>query len=82
MIDPFTALRLERGTQHLYALRRRAIAGFLEDLTARIGGMLATLGLPAEDERKLTPGMIVTAGGDRWTAARMRHSTSEPNRAS
>ena len=82
MIDPFTPLRLERGTQHLYALRRRAIAGFLEDLTARIGGMLATLGLPAEDERKLTPGMIVTAGGDRWTAARMRHSTSEPNWAS
>ena len=66
MIDPFTALRLERGTQHLYALGPRAVAGFLQDLTARIGGMPATVGLLAEYEHRLTPKMIVAAGGDRF----------------
>lgn len=66
MTDPFTALPLERGTQHLYALGPRAAAGFLEDLTARIGGMPAAVGLLAEYERRLTLGMIVAAGGDRF----------------
>ena len=70
MIDPFTALRLERGTQHLYVLGPRAVAGFLQDLTARIGGMPAAVGLLAEYERRLTPGMIVAAGGDRFPTRR------------
>ena len=70
MIDPFTALRLERGTQHLYSLGPRAVVGFLQELTARIGGMPATIGLLTEYERRLTPKMIVAAGGDRFPTRR------------
>jgi len=72
MTDPFTALRWERGTQHLHALGPRAVAGFLEDLTARIGGMPAALGLLTEYERRLTAGMIVAAGADRFPTRQPR----------
>ena len=70
MTDPFTALRWERGTQHLCMLGPRAVAGFLGDLTARIGGMPAALGLLAEYERRLTAGTIVAAGRHRFPTRR------------
>ena len=66
ILPPLDRLRLQRGCEHLHNLGPRALAGFLEDLSDRIGGMPATLGLLAEFERRLTPAMIDAAGGHRF----------------
>ena len=50
-IDPFAALRLQRGVEHLAQLGPRAIAEFLVELAGQIGGLPATLALLA-DRRK------------------------------
>lgn len=58
--------RLERGATHLHQLGPRAVAGFLGDLAARIGGGPAALALLAEYEMRLTPAMIRRAGGAKF----------------
>lgn len=70
MMDPLDRLRLQRGAEHLHLLGARATAEFVAELAARIGGMPATIGLLTEYERRLTPKMIVAAGGDRFPTRR------------
>ena len=64
MHDTLTRLRLQRGTQHLHALGPSAVAGFIEDLSARIGGLPAAVGLLAEYETNLTPALTRVAERD------------------
>lgn len=71
-IDPFAALRLQRGVEHLAQLGPRAIAEFLVELAGQIGGLPATLALLAEYERRLTPAMLRLTGGDRFPTRRLR----------
>ena len=70
MMDPLDRLRLQRGAEHLHRLGARATAEFVAELAARIGGMPAAVGLLTEYERRLTPGMIAAAGGDRFPTRR------------
>ena len=65
-MDTLIDLRLQRGAEHLHRLGPRAIAGYLGDLSRRIGGLPAALGLLAEYETKLTPDMLRATGGDRF----------------
>ena len=64
--DPFTALRLQRGAEHLHRLGARATAELLAEVAARIGGMPCVLELLAEYECRLSPAMIRAAGADRF----------------
>lgn len=57
--------RLERGAEHLYRLGARAVAEFLTEVSARIGGGPAMLSTLADFER-LTPGQVRAVGGDRF----------------
>ena len=70
MIDPFTAMRLRRGAEHLCRLGPRASAEFLAEIADRIGGMPCVLEVLGEYERRLTPKMIAAAGGDRFPSRR------------
>ena len=67
-------LRLERGVQHLHNLGPRAEAEFLAELTAKIGGLPAVLGLLAEYQNKLTPAKLRAVGGDRFPARPLRRA--------
>jgi hypothetical protein len=71
-IDPLDRLRLQRGAQHLHRLGARAVAGYIEDLAARIGGMPAALKLLCEYEQRLTPELIRATGGDRFPPQPLR----------
>jgi hypothetical protein len=53
--DTSTLVQLHRGANHLHALVPSAVAGLIEDLAARIGGMPAAVGLPAEYEMRRKP---------------------------
>jgi hypothetical protein len=66
ILDPFTALRLQRGAEHINRLPARATAEFLAEIAERIGGMPAILVTLAEYERRLNPGVLRAAGGDRF----------------
>lgn len=71
-ISPLDALRLQRGAEHLHRLGPRAVDGFIRDLSARIGGLPASLALLAEYERRLSPGLLAATGGDRFPPPPMR----------
>jgi hypothetical protein len=73
-IDPFTALRVQRGVEHLHLHRLgpRATAEFLGDVADQIGGMPAIVALLAEYERRLSPAMLRATGGDRFPPRRLR----------
>lgn len=64
-ITPLDALRLQRGVEHLHQLGPRATAELMTELTARIGGLPAILGL-LEEYQRLTPAMLHASGGDRF----------------
>jgi hypothetical protein len=66
LASPLTVLYLQRGCEHLHLLGPRAVAGFLIDLTGRIGGWDATLSLLGEYRQRLTPEMLRLTGGDRF----------------
>jgi hypothetical protein len=65
-LDHFTTLRLQRGAEHLHRLGPRAVAGFLGDLTARIGGLPAAISLLVEYEQRIDCERLRAAGGDRF----------------
>jgi hypothetical protein len=65
-LHALTRLRLQLDVEHLHALDPRAVAEFLVEVDHRIGGMPAVLGLLAEFERRLAPGMLRATGGDRF----------------
>jgi hypothetical protein len=71
-LDPFTALRLQRGAEHLHRLGPRATAEFLAEIAAQIGGMPAVLGLLVEYERRLSPEALRLVGGDRFPPRPLR----------
>ena len=71
-LDQFTALRVQRGVEHLHRLGPRATAEFLGDVADQIGGMPAIVALLAEYERRLSPAMLRAAGGDRFPPRRLR----------
>lgn len=71
-LDPFTALRVQRGVEHLHRLGPRAVAEFLGDVADQIGGMPAIVALLAEYERRLSPATLRATGGDRFPARRLR----------
>jgi hypothetical protein len=71
-LHPFTALRLQRGAEHLHRLGPRATAELLAEVAERIGGMPAVLELLVEYERRLTPGMLQLTGGDRFPTRKLR----------
>jgi hypothetical protein len=70
MHDTLTRLRLQRGAQHLHSLGPSAVAGFIEDLSARIGGLPAAVGLLAEYETKPAPASTRAAQRDRASPCR------------
>ena len=51
MPNTLTRVRLQRGAQHPYAPGPSALAGFIEDLSVRIDGLPAAVGLLAEYEQ-------------------------------
>jgi hypothetical protein len=59
-------LRLQRGVEYLHVLGPRATFEYLAEVSARIGGMPAMLGILADYERRLTPNMLRVTGGDRF----------------
>jgi hypothetical protein len=63
--DPFIAVRLQRGAEHLHRLGARATAELLAEVGHRIGGTPCILGLLTEYER-LTPEMLRVTGGDKF----------------
>lgn len=65
-MPPLTSLQLQRGTEHLHTLGPRALAGFLEDLAGRMGGMPAILGLLAEYRARMSLDMVLAARADRF----------------
>jgi hypothetical protein len=70
-LDPFTALRLQRGVEHLHPLGPRATAELLAEVAGKIGGLPLIMGLLAEYEPRLTPAMIRAAAGDRFPPQRL-----------
>jgi hypothetical protein len=66
MIDPVTAVHLERGAAHLHELGKRAIAEFLIEIGDRTGETLFVVNLLTEYRRRLTPEMLAALGGDRF----------------
>lgn len=71
-LDPFTRHTLERGSAHLRRLGDRAIAEFLAEISARIGGLPAVLQVLSEYEERLTPEMIRLVGADRFPSLPLR----------
>ena len=69
-LDPFTALRLQRGAEHLDRLGPRATAEFLAEVANRIGGMPCILETLSDYQRRLTPRMLHAAGGNRFPGSR------------
>jgi hypothetical protein len=67
-LDPFVALRVERGAQHLHTLGARATAELLLEIGHRIGGLPCIISLLTEFERRITPGMLRASGGDKFPA--------------
>lgn len=61
--NPAEQLRLQRGVEYLHRLGPRATAELLTELTNRIGGMPALMGLLTEYQRRLSPEMLRAAGG-------------------
>jgi hypothetical protein len=74
MTDPFIIARLQRGAQHLHRLGAPAIAELLAEVGERIGGIPCIVSALAEYERRITPNMERTAGGD-WLP---RHLQTAP----
>lgn len=72
MSDQLSALRIQRGAEHLHSLGPRAIAEYICELAARIGGQPAAAALLAEYERRLTPAMLAATGGDRFPPRPLR----------
>jgi hypothetical protein len=70
-LDPWTALRLQRGSAHLVHLGPRAVAEYLSQLADQIGGLPAALALLAEYENRLTPEKLRAIGGDRFPARQL-----------
>jgi hypothetical protein len=64
-LNPFTAIRLQRGAEHLHRLGPRAMAELLAELAGSIGGIPAIIGLLAEYERRLSPEPLRRVDGDR-----------------
>ena len=81
-ITPFDQLRLVRGAEHLHQLGTRALAEFLAELAATIGGQPAILRLLNEYERRLNPEMLRAAGGHRMPSRRPRAVPADLGRAS
>ena len=71
-LSPLDALRLQRGSEHLHRLGPRAMDDFIRDLSARIGGLPASLALLAEYEARLSPALLAAAGADRFAPPPMR----------
>lgn len=64
------AIRLQRGCEHLSCLGSRATAELLTDVASRIGGMPAILTV-LEEYKRISPGQVRQAGGDRFPARRL-----------
>ncbi len=73
--DSLDTLRLQRGVEHLHKLGARATAEALAEIADRIGGWPALLSVLTEYERRLTPGMVRTAGGGRFPPRPLRAVT-------
>ncbi len=64
--DALSHLRFQRGAEHLHDLGPRAIAEYLTEVAAIIGGFPAMLATLEEYQRRLNPDMLRAAGGDRF----------------
>jgi hypothetical protein len=80
MTDATTALRLQRGAEHLHRLGARATAEFLAEVAGQIGGMPCILQLLAEYERRLSPEMLRQVGGDRFAPPRLHEVPADLGR--
>ena len=81
-ITSFDRMRLDRGAEHLHKLGPRALAEFLAELAATIGGQPATLRLLAEYQNRLNPELLRAAGGHRMSPRRPRAVPADLGRAS
>ncbi len=64
--------KLRRGAEHLHRLGDRALAEFLCEVAARIGGGPCIVALLTEYERRITPAMLAATGGDRFPPRALR----------
>lgn len=81
-ITPLERMRLDRGAEHLHRLGARATAEFLLELSATIGGQPAILRLLAEYQNRLSPDLLLAAGGHRIPSRRLRALPGEMARTS
>jgi hypothetical protein len=65
-MDHLTAVRLQRGTEHLHRLGARAIAELLAEVGDRIDGTPCIISLLTDYERRVTPEMLHVTGGDQF----------------
>ena len=61
-LNPYTAIRLQRGAEHLHRLGPRAMAELLAELAGSIGGIPAIIGLLAEYESAAVSGTVAPRG--------------------
>lgn len=73
--------RLDRGAEHLNRLGSRALAEFLMQLSATIGGQPAILRLLADYEDRLDPKRLRATGGDRMLPSPIRAVPADLGRA-
>ena len=71
-MDHLTAVRLQRGAEHLHQLGARAIAEAFAEIGNRIGGMPCILSLLTEYENRLSPAILRATGGDRFPPRPLR----------
>lgn len=69
-LDPFTAVRIQRGVEHLHRLGPHATAELLVELSSRIGGLPTVLTLLSEYQRNLTLAMARQHGGRDFVSRR------------
>jgi hypothetical protein len=67
-LDPFVALRLQRGVEQLHRLGPRATAEFLAEIADEIGGISAIIELLIEYGRRITPDVLRAIGGDHYAS--------------
>ncbi len=72
MMTPLDRMRLESGAIHLHACGPRAIAEFLAEIGATIGGTPCIMGKLEQYKRRLSPELLRAVGGDRFPPRPLR----------
>lgn len=80
-MTPTDRMRLDRGAEYLNRLGSRALAEFLAELAAAIGGQPAILRLLVDYEDRLDPKRLRATGGHRMLPSPIRPVPADLARA-